>query len=483
MIDRAYLALDQGTHSSRAILFDASGRELEKARVPVRVDRIDGTRVEQDPAELLASLRDVLRAALRFSERHGITILGAGLATQRSSIVLWDRSSGTPLSPVLSWQDRRAGHAVENLEPHRAEIRARSGLPLTAHYSASKMRWLLDESRSRWPHPPERLGIAPLATYFVDQLTSDAHKYCIDHSNALRTQLMSLQDLDWDPWLVERFGLDGVPLPRCVPVIANYGTLDGTSISLNAVIGDQGAAMFSEGALPPGSAIANLGTGGFLLAPCAGPDLQDETLLGGLSVSDEDGCEFLIEGTVNGCGAALAWAENELAIEASSIASMERALESADEPLIFVNSVGGIGSPWWITEQEPYWCDMHGTKIESPRVEPAIAAVLESIVFLLHHNYAALDKIEPISHIRVGGGLALVDGICHRLASLTKCRVTRSFDVEATASGVAWLAADRPRRWRPDATTVEFAPRRDDGLARRAAAMTGILQQLRGRHG
>ena len=472
-----YLALDQGTHSSRAILFDDQGCVVDTFQRSVQLNRIDDTQVEQDADELLVTLRDCLGDAVdRANELHS-TIKAAGVATQRSSVVAWDRSTGKPLSPVLSWQDRRAWEDVELLRDIAPLIRRHTGLPLTPHYGASKIRWLRDEYLVKQPDVPSKVAIAPLVSFLLANLI-EGSPYVVDHTNALRTQLLNLQTLKWDPWLVETFGLKDSKLPECADVISKYGKLQGTDIELHAVSGDQTAAMFGQGQFPPETALVNLGTGAFILKPCEASAEIDGDLLGGIAWSEGDERSYISEGTVNGCGAAVQWAIEHLEINDNLEDRLDDWFMHTANPPLFLNTVGGVGSPYWITNMEPKWLNQSGEPIMVPNPAEAMVATIESIVFLIYENFRRITKRETIKNIRVAGGLSGFDAICHRLANITGCQVTRASHEEATASGVAWFAAGRPEDWGQPTEDTVFVPVDDANLRNRYDRFSAVIQQL-----
>jgi glycerol kinase len=480
-----FLALDQGTHSSRAILYDARANLLAKFQESVGITHPSPVSAEQDANEILQSVQTCFRSAVDQAKKNGWTIRAAGLATQRSSVVAWNRHNGDVLSPVLSWQDRRAFQRVDQLSEHASEIRKRTGLPLTPHYGASKIRWLLDNVPAVKACPQDVLGIGPLASFLVAYLTRQSDDvvmpYCIDHTNALRTQLMNLQKLTWDNDLLALFGVSGIPLPQCVPVLHPYGNLADTGIPLTTVSGDQTAAMFGQGTFPDATALVNLGTGGFTLMPSVSGEHLDEEMLGGLSISDDTSCEYLYEGTVNGCGAAMKWAASQYGLSRADLDNLDRWMYDHSSPPVFVNCVGGVGSPWWIEQGESYWCDHDGNRIDPPLLSPenALVAVAESIVFLICENLDRIRRHQSISDLQVSGGLSKVDGICHRLANLSKCSVTRSAEIEATASGVAWMAAGRPNEWQENRHDTLFVASIDEGLTQRFDVLRSQLEKLR----
>ncbi len=469
----ATLVIDQGTHATRCVLFDAEGHERGSNEEAVGLWR-NGAWVEQDPEAILGSVRRVLAATLEMARKNGLELTAAALATQRSTVVAWDRYSGRPLAPALSWQDTRAAQRLTRVQAHSEEIERRTGLRLSPHYGASKLAWLLDEVPE--VHEARRTGrltFGPLAGFLVFHLVVE-HPLVVDHANAARTLLLNLKDRDWDDWLLGLFEIGRELLPRPRPIRARYGDLIGTRIPLCTVTGDQNAAVLGDGALPPRTAFANLGTGAFLLLPTGMDRVLHPPLLTGLIDSVDDEAQYAVEGTVNGAGAALSWARDnyQWVIPDSALDSI---LERCREPPLFINTVGGLGSPWWRTEPAPHWLD--GRKQVIPDAERGLAAILESIAFMLIENLAALRQTGlAVEQLIVGGGLSRIDGICQRLADLGQLTVLRRKEVEATARGAAWLAAGCPGDWRAGPTD-QFQPKQNPALHARYRRFVEALEQ------
>lgn len=434
------LAIDQGTHASRALVFDASGEVIAQAQCPVTLQRQGADRVEQDASEILASVNGVTEEVLASEVMRGKVVTSAGLATQRSSVVAWDRHSGEPLSPVLSWQDRRGAHWLAQFEPHASLIKGRTGLPLSPHYGASKLRWLLDHVPAvQQARQQQRLAFGPLASFLLFHLLRE-QPLVVDHANAARTQLWNLDSCEWDPWLLQLFGIEAGTLPTCRPIEHCYGTLAGTDIPLTAVNGDQNAAVYGLGQPPTTTAIVNLGTGAFVLVPSGTERIAHPALLNGLVRSGDSGSEYTLEGTVNGAGAALSWAQDHWRI-ADVTDHLEEWLKRPGEPPLFINTIGGLGSPWWRAGPA-------AALVGNGAPWQQIVAVAESILFLVQANLDAIREAGLLlTSLRVSGGLASSDALCQRLADLSGCTVLRPTDTEATARGVAWLAAGRPPDW------------------------------------
>jgi len=461
--DDVVLALDQGSQSSRAVLFDAAGRELAVASVPVGTRREGADRVEQAPDELVASLELAARDACDAAGPRRVA--AAGLATQRSTIVCWDRTTARPLSAAISWQDRRNAGWLARLAAHEAEVRRRTGLPLSPHYGASKLRWCLEHLDEVQAAASEgRLAAGPLSSFLARRIV-DGGPCVVDPANAARTLLFDPDALDWAPDLLALFGIPRNVLPECVPTSHRYGSLavDGRSVPLMACTGDQSAAAFAFGRPRDDVALVNIGTGAFVqrVAPHSAP--APDGLLRSVLSSGAAGALRSHEGTVNGAASALEWLRGRVAID------VDRAVpQLAGRPLdcgapAFVNGVGGLGAPWWLPGFPT--CFDGDADDDVARV----AAVVESIAFLLATNLAALAAASPLGRVVVSGGLARSDYLCRVLASTSGLPVERHVLAEATARGAAFLAAGSPATWAPVPVERRFEPEASAALAARRA--------------
>ena len=467
------LAIDQGTHSTRAVVFDPQGRVLAQSRQAVRLHARSHSEVEQDPDEILASMHRVLRQVLANPAIAGQRIGAAGLATQRSSVVAWDKHTGEALAPVLSWQDRRCAPHIATLAAHERRVVELTGLRLSPHYGAGKLHWLLNTVPAvAAAARDDRLLMGPLASYLLYHLLAD-RPACVDHANASRTLLCNLRTRDWEDELLDLFGIPRALLPDCLPICADYGRTRIGDIPLRAVNGDQTAALYALGAPQDNTILVNIGTGAFVLLPVDEPGARPDGLLAGIAQSDATSGRYYIEGTVNGAAAALEWATQRYAI-ADPEWQLPGWLDDITAPTLFINTVGGLGAPWWRAGPEPYF--------EAPGIPAAEAmvAVTESILFLIQVNIGLMRQARPaVEGIRISGGLSRLDGLCQRLADLSGLEVQRPPQVEATARGIAWqaagISADRPAAG-PVAT---FTPRENPGLQARHERFVGILQTFR----
>lgn len=463
------LALDQGGHASRALVFDHAGHLITQAFAPIHTQR-DGDHVEHDAQELVHSLRQCLRDTYTTLGKDVQRIAAAGLATQRSSIVCWQRQTGAALSPVLSWQDRRHHAWLATLKPQCKFIEQTTGLVLSAHYGASKLRWCLDHLPAVQDALQQgNLCFGPLSSYLLSALLVEK-PICVDPGNASRTQLWSPASRNWSPELLELFGIPLSALPHCVPTCHDYGhlVLGDHLIPLRVCTGDQAAVPYANGALRFDTTYVNLGTGAFALAPLQ-QDLPDAApLLRSVLWSDAEHLTYALEGTVNGAAAALNWYAEQSGEDVERISQQldRQHVDKLTLPL-FINGIGGVGSPYWLPDLNSRFVPERAVSDPTQRTAQ-IAAIIESIAFLLTANLTLMRRLVPtLSRIVVGGGLSQCKYLCEGLADLNEMVVTRLDERELTAKGLAYLIAGQPDAWITDSARATFQPRHHEGLLTR----------------
>ena len=466
------LILDQGTHASRGLIISLVGKILYSSWQQVTLSRLAPHQVEQDAREILASIQHVTNECLSWAAQHEHNIQSMGLVTQRSTVVAWDSTTHQPLAPAISWQDTRTAKWLATLDVDLKQIRTRTGLPVSPHYGASKMRWLLEHASAvRHAADQHRLAMGPLASYLLSNITTD-HSQFADHSNASRTLLWNLKTRAWDPWLADSFGIDLAWLPKSLPIHSHFGVLKNTDIPITVVNGDQSAAIFGHGPVNDTTAVINIGTGAFIVLPTGNSPEPHPRLLSGIVSSDSQHARYCLEATVNGAGAALEWIQKRFAIK--EIHSLDWA--AIDNPPVIINTIGGLGSPWWVADIN--------SQIDCTAMDAAtcVAAVMESIVFMLTANLRELQSAgHPIQEIKLGGGLSRSDGLCQRLANLTGLRVRRSIETEITALGTARLLAGEGCHFESPAMD-DFEEEKDHALEARFEESMRLISKIIEKH-
>lgn len=470
-----FLCIDQGGHASRAIVFNSEGEALAHSEHPIQTRHPQPHFVEHDAPAVLQSVRDSIRDVIAQLGDEAKQIIAAGMATQRSNVVCWDRQTGEALSPIISWQDTRAHAWLAQLELDRLDVHKTTGLFPSAHYGASKMRWCLDQLEPvQQAMANKRLCMGPMSSYLASQLVKERHCYA-DPVNASRTLLWHLHRKDWDQYLLDKFAIPEDVLPSCVGTTYDFGTLDidGYSIPLTIVTGDQSSALYAYGDLQFDTAYVNLGTGAFVSRPSGYALLYARRLLTSVIYSDTQDSHYVLEGTVNGAGAAIDWLQQQAPVD-DLWTKLPHWLERITDPPLFLNGVAGLGAPYWLA-------DFRSEMQESKSVEEKYVAVVESIAFLINANIQEMMKFaSPPQQLQLSGGLAMLDGLCQRLADLSRLPIYRPTECEATARGLAYLVAGMPQHWPEQKHGDWFKPRDNPVLDSRFLLWEqSMLQRMR----
>lgn len=467
-----YLVLDQGGQSSRALVFDGAGQLLKQARYKINTHTPQPQHVEHDAAEMLHSLRTVASEVLQQLGDDKQRIVAAGLACQRSSIACWQRETGEALSPIISWQDTRAADWLKQFETDATDIHQRSGLFLSAHYGASKLRWCLDHLPAvQNAQQQNTLALGPLASFLAFNLCAEKPLRA-DPANAARTLLWNLQSQNWDNTLLTLFGIAPSLLPPCTDSRSDWGHLDidGLRIPLTIVTGDQSAALFCHGMPDNNSAYINLGTGAFIQVASKTAVIPARQLCS-LVHSEAGFRQYVIEGTVNGGASALNWLAKQHA-QRSEQFELNDWLDDSKSPPLFINSISGLGSPWWRSDIEPRFIG------DNSSIPAQAVAVIESIVFMLCVNLETMRQhTAPIQQIIASGGLSQVDGLCQRLADISGISVLRTEQSEATGLGLAYLLAQRPPQNLTPSSQI-FLPQTNLALQKRYQQWQQLMPQI-----
>ncbi|MGB2816891.1 MAG: glycerol kinase GlpK [Burkholderiaceae bacterium] len=439
------LALDQGTTSSRAIVFDRRGTLIATAQKEFRQIFPQPGWVEHDASEIWSTQLECAQSALRQAGATAADIAAIGVTNQRETVVLWDRQSGAPLSNAIVWQDRRTAERCAELAADGMEetVRSRTGLVLDPYFSATKLGWLLDHvpgARAR----AERgeLAFGTVDSWLIWNLTGGA-VHVTDVSNASRTLLFNLASLDWDDHLLELFGIPRAVLPRVTGSSAMVGvtTLFGGAIPIAGNAGDQQAATFGQACFSPGMAKNTYGTGAFMLMNVgSSPQASANRLLSTAGWTLGNGVPaYMLEGSVFVAGAVVQWLRDGLSLFASSDDVEALARQVPDAGGVFlVPAFVGLGAPHWDPEARG---TILGLTRGTSKAHVARAA-LESIAFQSHDVLEAMqaDAAQPITELRVDGGAARNNLLMQFQADVMGVPVVRPVVTETTALGAAYLA-------------------------------------------
>lgn len=439
-----FIGIDQGSSATKAVVVSLEGQVLFHTRKDLTTPLRDNIRIEQDAEEILHSVSVALNESVQSVQGPGIPILGIGLSCQRSSCLAWKASTGTALTPVISWRDIRGNELIETIKDQGPVIHRLSGLPLTPYYSASKLRWIRDNIAAA--RQPDAI-FGTLSSFLVRQLTKNTEDV-IDHTHAARTQLMNIRTLAWDEELLELFGLTGIGLPKIVPSEHFFGKTHTPAgdIPLLASLGDQQAAMLGLGVFEKGDAGINLGTGGFLMVNTGVQLAPAEGLMASVHYSNEREVHYLLEGSVNAVGDALEWVRTNLGLFKEYEEVDDLCWKASTDTVAFIG-LNGTGAPHWEANISTAF---HGLGPESTSAD-MVRAVVEGVVFFIKDIEEEVRKngIEPRNFI-LAGGLSSLTYLSQIQADILKTNVRVSAGREASAPGAAFLAGMQHGAWKPD---------------------------------
>ncbi|TVQ29716.1 MAG: hypothetical protein EA370_14635 [Wenzhouxiangella sp.] len=429
MIDSSLsLILDCGGHGCTALLIDGQAETVAEAFKPVAT-RVQDNRVEQDAEAVLEAMQGAIAA---LPSQPGTRIDSAALGVQRGNVLCWSAGTGRALSPVLSWRDRRSvGSMPKGLDP--AQIQDRTGLRVSPYAGAAKLAWCLDNLPDvQRAQDQGELRCGPLGAWLARQLGGADDG--VDDSLAQRTLLWSRRSRDWDPELCRSFGIALGTLPPVHACEHDWGLIHACDqrVPLALVCGDQNVLPWLDGGPDPATLSINLGTGGFLVRPLAAPRAVPEFQL---SILDRnDGGRYAMEGSVHGVASALDWLfqREDRKIEHQQLDALAAAVSS---PPLFLNTVDGLGSPWWEAGPDTGFVTISGQS--EPGFDAKLRALLESMAFLIRVNVEAMNRYAPKpDQIRLSGGLAGSSLLCQLIAAMLAMPVSKLVSGEGTALGL-----------------------------------------------
>jgi len=441
----AILAIDQGTTSSRAIVFSPAGEVIALAQAEFAQIYPHPGWVEHDPEVIWATVLSTSREAMRAAEKKGWKVETVGITNQRETTVVWDRASGAPIHNAIVWQDRRTAETCAALREQGQEdrVREQTGLVLDPYFSATKIAWVLDHvDGARARAEAGELAFGTIDTWLIWKLTGGlAHK--TDATNASRTSLYNIISGEWDAGLLDLFKVPAGVLPEVCDCATDFGAVSeahfGRALPIQGVAGDQQSATVGQACFRPGEMKSTYGTGAFMLVNTGEkPVYSSNKLLTTIAYSLGGEPVYALEGSVLSAGATIQWLRDGLGI--ISRASEVEALASEADPesgVYLVPAFTGLGAPYWDPDAR---ASISGLTRGAGRAEIA-AAALDSTV---HQTCDLLDAMRAdgvaVTQLRVDGGMVRNDGLLQRMSDLTGVDVVRPSNTETTAWGAAFLA-------------------------------------------
>ena len=453
------LALDQGTTSSRAILFDKKGNICFKAQHEFTQIYPHTGWVEHNPMEILFSQLQSVMEVMAQSKATAEDIAAIGITNQRETTIVWDKSTGKPVYNAIVWQCRRTADMCEKIKADKElteYIKKHTGLVVDAYFSATKIKWILDNVEgARELAEKGQLLFGTVETWLIWNLTGGA-VHITDYSNASRTMIFDVDKLCWDEYLCAKIGIPLAMLPEAVPSSKVYGTVaksvmgieDLAGVPISGAIGDQPAALFGQGCFESGQAKNTYGTGCFLLMNTGEKRVESKNnLVTGVAWGIGDKVTYAIEGSAFNAGSVIKWLRDDLQL----IPSARRCDELAESVpnangVYFVPAFTGLGAPYW---------DMYarGTIVGLTRGANSAhicRSVLEAIAYQMTDLLEAMkqDSDIELSELRVDGGASVSDIMMQIQSDMIRTAVNRPKMVETTAIGAAYLAGLATGFWK-----------------------------------
>ncbi len=461
------LALDQGTTSTRALLFNAEQQLVAQAAQTLPQHFPDNGWVEHDAAQIYQHSVQMLRAVLAKAEVKAKDVLALGITNQRETIVLWERATGKPLHKAIVWQDRRtqATCAALSAAGHEPKIHGKTGLLCDPYFSASKLAWLLDNiPNARARAAKGELACGTIDCWLIWQLTG-GKMHATDATNASRTQLYNLTTGNWDHELLQLFNIPIGILPLIRDCATDYGstlpTLLGHAVPIMGVIGDQQSAALAQNCVLAGSSKATYGTGCFLL--CHTGDkivLSKNRLLTTVAYQQQGQRHYALEGSIFMAGAIMQWLQPILGLDKASEIDALAAQANPNSQVYLVPAFVGLGAPYWDAEARGALLGMTRDTGRAEIAQAALAALGWQTADLMHAlaQDCTAQNLPVPQALRVDGGMSVSPSVLQILADCTGLTIERLIDekhqsqsggamVEATAMGAALLAGYAAGIW------------------------------------
>ena len=435
------LSIDQGTTSSRAIIFDENQKIISESQKEYQLQYPKDGWVEAKPEEILESVKETIEKAL---EASAVNIAACGITNQRETVVVWDRSSGKPVYPAIIWQDRRTSDLCNELkkkENLENEIRKKTGLLLDPYFSASKIKWILDNvENARKKAENGELCFGTIETYLIWNLTEEKnHK--TDATNASRTMLMNLETLDWDDSLLEIFNIPKSILPEICSCDDNFGSIDVSDqkFPITGVIGDQQSALFGQNCVEFGEMKSTYGTGCFLMVNTKEKIYKSKArLLSTVACMLGNKVSYALEGSIFSAGTSIQWLRDEMKFFDDSSESEDLIDDKFDSKGVnFIPAFTGLGAPHWNSEIRG---SIHGIQRDTSKVD-LITAVFKAICFQTLEIVEALELDGvSVSALKVDGGMVKNKKFLQLLSNTLSTNIKKPDQIESTAVGAFKIA-------------------------------------------
>ena len=436
---RYIIGLDAGTTSVRSVIYDLKTNKIVCIkRAKIRQYYPQKGYVEQDAEEIFFMLKSTMEEAIIEMDKPLSEYIGVGLTNQRETIVAFNIESGKPTHKALVWQDRRTNDFIENIPENKKKIiKKKTGLIPDAYFSASKMKWLLENSkRTQDLLSSRKLRLGTLDSYLAYKFTGN---FVTDSSNASRTMLYNINTMQWDDELLEYFSVPKFCLPKVISSAENVGTIADINLPLLSIIGDQQSSLFGNGALSQGMAKNTYGTGCFILLNTGENIISSDKLLTTVAYTINGKTTYALEGSIFSACSALNWTKENLGLT-EDFDSIDKKIFSlnGNNGIYFVPAFTGLGAPYWDTSAQ---ATLTGMTFDTNKYM-IIRAVYESMAYNTKAIIDEMTKLSnvPLSALRVDGGGSKSKFLLSFQADLLSCKVFTGDTTEATVLGAIYMA-------------------------------------------
>ena len=434
-----FLAIDQGTTSSRAIIFNSNLQPISESQQEYDLSYPKDGWVELDVEDVLRTVRETVTSVLS----NDLIIEACGITNQRETTVVWSKSSGEAIYPAIVWQDRRTNQYCNNLklEGHEETIRSKTGLVIDPYFSATKIKWILDNVKGAREKAEEGdLLFGTIDTFLIYKLTGNQNHFT-DVTNASRTMLFNIHTLEWDRELLELFDIPKSMLPDVLSCDGSFGNLNlnNKTIPIKGVIGDQQAALVGQRCMKNGDMKSTYGTGCFLMANTEEkPVSVDEGLLTTIAYTLDGKTHYAIEGSIYSCGNIIKWLRDNMNFFETSEQSEDHLNKNGESNnVLFLPAFNGLGAPFWDSDIRG---GFYGLTQDSS-IEDMVTACFNSVAFQTKEITSILEKYDiQVSSLLVDGGMVKNKTFCQILANSLEKEILQPKNVESTALGACIVA-------------------------------------------
>ena len=435
------LAIDQGTSSTRSVLYDDKGRFIDSSQLEFKQYFPQEGWVEHNPEEIWESVLSTLGSLVKRNSLVSKDIASIGITNQRETTIVWDKKDGKPIYNAIVWQDRRTADFCSELNDQIEMVNSRTGLTMDPYFSATKVNWILNHVKgARKRALAGELLFGTIDSYLIWKLSGGmSHK--TDVTNASRTMLFNIEEQKWDEDLLNLFKIPRSMLPEVCDNVFDFGTTSvlGGEVSIGGVAGDQQAALIGQCCVKPGEVKSTYGTGCFLILNTGAERLHSQSkLLTTVAYRVNGKITYALEGSIFVAGSAIQWLRDEMEFFSDASDTEKLAMQASDESnILVIPALTGLGAPYWDASARGA---IFGLTRDSTKAD-IVRATLESVVFLTKDLLEAMSKDNAsFNSLKIDGGMVANSWFCQKLSNILGVEVERPKIIETTSLGAAFLA-------------------------------------------